>query len=110
MIAMTTAKTAMQRIQYSNGGDTVSIEAESGLSIFALRKHLKAFFARPGAPTQAEVAKLAGITRENLNRIINGRQKPMLDNAAAIALATGTTLSRILRNSEKDRWIRLDNM
>jgi DNA-binding XRE family transcriptional regulator len=79
----------------------VSIEAESGLSVVALRDHLKALFAQPGAPTQSEVAKRAGITRENLNRIINGRQRPTLDHAAAIALATGTTLSRILRNSEK---------
>jgi len=79
----------------------MNIESEASLSIVAFRNYLKEFFSRPGAPSQSVVAERAGITRENLNRIVNGHQKPILDNAEAIALATGTTLSRILKNSEK---------
>jgi DNA-binding XRE family transcriptional regulator len=79
----------------------VSIEESAYMTLVSFRKYLKAFFALPGAPTQSEVAERAGITRENLNRIANGRQRPTLDHAEAIALATGTTLARILKDYEQ---------
>ena len=82
---------------------TIAQEANETMSAF--QKYLCEFFDRPGSPPQAVIAERAGISRENLNRIIKGHQRPALDKAEAIALATGTTLGRILKKSERRELI-----
>jgi len=79
----------------------IEIQHEAEESMTAFQNYLVSFFTRPGAPSQGEIAERAGITRENLNRILRGKQRPSLDKAEAIALATGTTLGKILKKSEK---------
>lgn len=74
-------------------------DANETMSVF--QNYLTEYFDRAGAPSQSEIAARAGISRVNLNRILNGHVVPSLLTAEAIATATGSTLSRILKKSEK---------
>jgi plasmid maintenance system antidote protein VapI len=64
------------------------------------RDYLRSYFSKPNSLTINEVAELVGIHRVSLSRIVNGHAEPTLPHAAAIAEATGTRLSRILKKSE----------
>lgn len=70
-------------------------------SMNELQKHLTDFFNRSGSPSQQVVAGNAGISRIALNRIFHGHQQPSLATAESIAIATGTTLAKILRKYQK---------
>jgi DNA-binding XRE family transcriptional regulator len=77
------------------------VQREANESMTAFQDYLSDFFDRPGSPSQSVVAAKAGISRVNLNRIIKGHVTPSLITAEAIAAATGSTLGRILKKSEK---------
>lgn len=71
----------------------------------AFRAYLRDYFARPGAPSQGEVARRAGLSRVQLNRIVQGHSVPTLPTAEALAIATGSTLSRILKTSVRKELV-----
>lgn len=74
-------------------------------SMTAFQTYLSNYFAQNGAPSQSEIAEKAGISRVNLNRIVMGHAVPSLTTAEAIAAATGSTLGRILKKSEKRQLV-----
>lgn len=79
----------------------IQIQTEVDETMTAFQQYLKSYFKRPGALTQKEIAEKAGIHWVTLNRLVNGKHVPSLEDAEAIVAATGSTLGRILKKSEK---------
>ncbi len=77
------------------------VQHEASESMTAFQQYLANYFSRPGSKTQKEIAEKAGIHFVNLNRIVKGHSVPSLTTAEAIAAATGSSLARILKKSEK---------
>lgn len=59
--------------------------------------HLSKYFKQPGAMTQQQVARQAGIHFVNLNRILHGHTTPSLNTAIAIADVIGFDLGLLLK-------------
>lgn len=78
---------------------TDTIQHEVATAMQAFTDYLTDYFSKADALSQGQVARKAGIHRVNLNRIVNGHQVPSLTTAEAIAAATGSTLSKILKKS-----------
>jgi len=77
-----------------------AIQHEADEAMQTFRDYLSSYFKKSGALTLNEVAREAGIHRVHLSRILHGHSEPTLPVAEAIAAATGSRLSRILKKSE----------
>lgn len=79
----------------------IAIEADLAMNSFC--RYLTSYFKRKGSLSQPEVARRAGISRVHLNRIANGHAEPTLPIAEKIAVATGSSLAKILEKNSRMR-------